>query len=54
MGGFWNKLFDLETLSYMNFEFVILCSWFKNTIFEEIYNTVNARYKIGRFRLMES
>jgi len=35
-------------------EFVILCNQFKNTIFEDIYNTVNTRYKIGRSRLMKS
>jgi len=33
-------------------DFTILCSQFKNTIFEEVYNTVKEKFNIGRFRLM--
>jgi hypothetical protein len=35
-------------------EFVVLCNQFKNTIFEDIYNTVSKKYHIGRVRLMKS
>jgi hypothetical protein len=35
-------------------EFILLCTQFKNTIFEDIYNTVSEKYRIGRVRLMKS
>ena len=35
-------------------DFVILCNQFKNTILENVFNTVKAEYKIGRVRLMKS
>jgi hypothetical protein len=36
------------------FDFVNVCDQFKNTVFEEIYNAVAAKYEIGRVRLMKS
>lgn len=33
-------------------DFTVLCSQFKGTVFEEMYNTVKSKYKIGRVRLM--
>ena len=33
-------------------DFTVLCSQFKGTRFEQIYNEIASRYKIGRARLM--
>jgi hypothetical protein len=35
-------------------DFTIMCSQFKNTKFEEIYEELNKKYKLGRVRLMRS
>lgn len=35
-------------------EFVCLCSVFKGTLFEEVYNNLKKYYNIGRVRLMKS
>jgi hypothetical protein len=34
-------------------DFKVLCTQFKNTLFEDIYNLVSNKYKIGRMRLMK-
>ena len=34
-------------------DFTVLCSQFKNTLFEDVFNQVTSRYKIGRMRIME-
>jgi hypothetical protein len=33
-------------------DFTVLCTAFKDTVFEEIYDAVSKKYKIGRMRLM--
>ena len=35
-------------------QFTTLCSAFKGTLFEEVYNTLSEKYKLGRVRLMNS
>jgi len=35
-------------------EFTTLCGAFKNTLFEEVYNIINKKYKTGRIRIMNS
>lgn len=35
-------------------DFTILCTQFKGTVFEDIFNMLNTHYKIGRLRLMKS
>jgi len=35
-------------------DFSMLCTVFKNTIFEEVYNELTKHYKIGRLRIMRS
>ena len=35
-------------------DFTILCSQFKDTLFEEIYNELNKKYVLGRVRIMKS
>jgi hypothetical protein len=35
-------------------DFTILCDVFRDTIFEEVYNSLKERYKTGRIRLMKS
>jgi hypothetical protein len=35
-------------------DFTNLCTVFKNTIFEVVYNSIIERYKVGRVRLMMS
>ena len=35
-------------------DFVVLCSQFKNTLFEEVYNELNKKYVLGRVRIMKS
>ena len=35
-------------------DFTILCSQFKNTMFETVYNELSNKYKLGRVRLMRS
>lgn len=35
-------------------DFTILCSQFKNTVFETIYNTLKKNFDIGRVRIMKS
>jgi hypothetical protein len=35
-------------------DFSVLCTVFKNTKFEALYNTLAARYKLGRVRFMRS
>lgn len=35
-------------------DFNTLCSQFKNTLFEQVYNAINKKYKIGRVRIMKS
>jgi hypothetical protein len=44
----------LRTAIIHEYEFVLLCTQFKNTVFEDIYNTVSGKYRIGRARLMKS
>jgi hypothetical protein len=34
-------------------DFKVLCTQFKNTVFEDMYNVVSNKYKIGRMRLMK-
>lgn len=38
---------------YNEEDFTILCSQFKNTAFEEMYNVLSKNYKLGRVRLMK-
>jgi hypothetical protein len=33
-------------------DFTVICSQFKGTVFEDMYNAVKEKYKIGRVRLM--
>lgn len=35
-------------------DFTELCLQFKHTLFEEVYNLLNTRFKLGRVRLMKS
>lgn len=35
-------------------DFVNLCSQFKNTLFEDVYNELRKKYNIGRVRIMKS
>ena len=35
-------------------DFTELCDVFKNTLFEEVYNSLKSKYKLGRVRLMKS
>lgn len=35
-------------------DFNALCTPFKNTLFEKVYDSINAKFKIGRIRLMRS
>lgn len=35
-------------------DFTVLCDVFKDTIFEEIYNTLQSKYVLGRVRLFKS
>jgi hypothetical protein len=44
----------LRDIIIHEYEFIVLCTQFKNTIFEDIYNTVSEKYRIGRARLMKS
>lgn len=39
---------------YTDLDFDTLCTQFKGTLFEEIYNTLSVNHKIGRMRLMKS
>ena len=41
-----------KTLPYGEKDFSILCSQFKNTVFEEIYNVLSDNFTLGRIRLM--
>jgi hypothetical protein len=34
--------------------FKVLCTPFKNTLFEEMYNVLNKHYRVGRIRIMNS
>ena len=34
-------------------DFTVLCNAFKKTLFEEVYNELRKKYKIGRIRLMK-
>lgn len=42
------------TKKYNEEDFSVLCSAFKNTNFELVYNSLKKQYKIGRIRLMKS
>lgn len=33
-------------------DFTVLCTQFRNTLFEDVYNKLNAQYNVGRIRLM--
>lgn len=35
-------------------DFNILCTVFRNTLFEKVYNALSSKYKLGRVRLMKS
>jgi hypothetical protein len=39
---------------YTEEQFTNLCSQFKNTLFELVFNELTSKYKIGRIRLMKS
>ncbi len=39
---------------YNESDFSMLCSQFKNTLFEDVYNTLASKYKLGRVRIMKS
>lgn len=42
------------TVPYNETDFAVMCSQFKNTLFEDVYNALANRYKIGRVRIMKS
>lgn len=33
-------------------DFTVLCSQFRNTVFEDVYNALTSKYKLGRVRIM--
>jgi len=35
-------------------DFTVLCSAFKDTLFEEIHNSLTSKFKLGRLRIMQS
>lgn len=35
-------------------DFTILCEGFKNSVFEDVYNKIIEKYKVGRIRIMKS
>jgi hypothetical protein len=39
---------------YKEKDFSVLCSQFKNTLFEKVYNELSTYYKLGRVRIMKS
>jgi hypothetical protein len=39
---------------YSEDDFKFLCNQFKGTMFEDVYNTLSAKYKLGRVRIMKS
>lgn len=53
---FGNERVDVQQYAqpYEESNFTELCSQFKNTLFEDVYNKLSARYKLGRVRIMKS
>jgi hypothetical protein len=43
-----------KKIIYKEEDFNIICSQFKETLFESVYNELNSRYKLGRIRIMKS
>jgi hypothetical protein len=39
---------------YNEDDFKFLCNQFKGTLFEDVYNTLSAKYKLGRVRIMKN
>lgn len=39
---------------YKESDFLVLCSQFKNTLFEKVYTELSSQYKLGRIRIMKS
>jgi hypothetical protein len=44
----------IRTTPLLESDFTELCTQFKGTLFEEAYNALNARYTVGRIRLLNS
>jgi|TARA_R110000868_G_scaffold410768_1_gene700180 hypothetical protein len=51
-----NESFEIPEykVKYTEQDFSILCSQFKNTLFEDVYTQLCNKYKLGRVRLMKS
>jgi len=53
---FGNERIEVKTydVPYTETDFSVLCSQFKNTLFEDVYNKLAGKYKLGRVRIMKS
>lgn len=53
-----NKVEHIEVTYKKNIlkeeDFTVICSQFKNTLFEKMYNDLSAQYVLGRIRIMRS
>jgi len=56
LGKEWTnaKIKDIENPEFKEEDFTQLCSVFKGTLFEDVYNELTKHFKIGRLRIMHS